>query len=80
MSKAFGAFSGAYSRHQNSGMPHMDHDSSFSHGKRKRLNVVSMLINVLAPWLVFCGVFGAMSFYTHYTSPLLAWLVVLAVV
>ena len=21
-----------------SGMPHMDHDSSFSHGKRKRLN------------------------------------------
>lgn len=56
----------------------MDHDSSFSHGKRKRLNVVSMLINVLAPWLVFCGVFGAMSFYTHYTSPLLAWLVVLA--
>lgn len=78
MSKAFGTFSGAYSRHQNSGMPHMDHDSSFSHGKRKRLNVVSMLINVLAPWLVFCGVFGAMSFYTHYTSPLLAWLVVLA--
>jgi len=77
MSKAFGTFSGAYSRHQNgTGMPHMDHDSSFSH-KRKRLNVVAMLLNVLAPWLVFCGVFAAMSFYTHYTSPLLAWLVVL---
>ena len=28
---------------QNSGMPHMDHDSSFSHGKRKRLNVAGSL-------------------------------------
>ena len=35
---------------QNSGMPHMDHDSSFSHGKRKRLNVAGMLSDLWIWW------------------------------
>mmetsp|Transcript_35044 Transcript_35044/g.78563 ORF Transcript_35044/g.78563 Transcript_35044/m.78563 type:complete len:290 (-) Transcript_35044:72-941(-) len=55
----------------------MDPESSFT-GKRKRMNVVSILINVLAPWLLFCGVFAAMSFKTHYSTSALAWLAVVA--
>ncbi|CAE7229397.1 CELF4 [Symbiodinium natans] len=81
MSKPYSTFQGAYARQsQSAGMsPRMaDPESSFSFGKRKRLNVVSILLNVLAPWLVFCGVFAAMSFKTHHSSPVLAWLAVVA--
>mmetsp|Transcript_3441 Transcript_3441/g.8126 ORF Transcript_3441/g.8126 Transcript_3441/m.8126 type:complete len:300 (-) Transcript_3441:40-939(-) len=52
--------------------------SSFTPGQRKRLNVVAITINILAPWLVFCGIFTALSFQLHYRSPTLAWCTALA--
>ncbi|CAE7550029.1 CELF4 [Symbiodinium sp. CCMP2456] len=80
MSKPYSTFQGAYARQSPSAgiSPRMDPESSFGFGKRKRLNVVSILVNVLTPWLVFCGVFASMSFSTHHESPVLAWLAVLA--
>lgn len=47
--------------------------SSFTPGQRKRLNVVAITINILAPWLLFCGIFAALSFQLHYYHPVLAW-------
>ncbi|CAE7639251.1 GIP [Symbiodinium sp. CCMP2456] len=47
--------------------------SSFTPGQRKRLNVVAITINILAPWLLFCGIFAALSFQLHYYHPALAW-------
>eukprot|EP00933_Yihiella_yeosuensis_P061872 TRINITY_DN64744_c0_g1_i1.p1 TRINITY_DN64744_c0_g1~~TRINITY_DN64744_c0_g1_i1.p1 ORF type:complete len:313 (-),score=58.39 TRINITY_DN64744_c0_g1_i1:88-1026(-) len=47
--------------------------ASFSPGKRKRLNVVAIVINALLPWGVFCLTFYAMGFSIHYNSAALAW-------
>lgn len=40
--------------------------SVFLQGRRHRLNVVPMLISLIVPWLVFCGIFHMMSFGLHY--------------
>lgn len=48
----------------------------FMPGKRRRINLVAICINIFLPWIVFCTVYAAMSFALHYQRPTLAWLVV----
>eukprot|EP00440_Ansanella_granifera_P040513 gb/GFBE01043937.1/.p1 GENE.gb/GFBE01043937.1/~~gb/GFBE01043937.1/.p1 ORF type:complete len:242 (+),score=51.31 gb/GFBE01043937.1/:1-726(+) len=66
MEKPYGSMEGGYRRQT-------QNPSAFTPGKRKRLNIVAILINVFAPWLLFCGIYAAMSFQLHYTSYALAW-------
>jgi len=47
--------------------------------KRKRINVISAIVALFLPWLVFCGIASLWSFSLRYTSPALAWGIVLAV-
>lgn len=43
--------------------------SIFQPGKRFRLNVTGICLNVLAPWLLFTFLLHLMSFKTHYARP-----------
>eukprot|EP00397_Hematodinium_sp_SG-2012_P028135 GEMP01029605.1.p1 GENE.GEMP01029605.1~~GEMP01029605.1.p1 ORF type:complete len:288 (+),score=58.53 GEMP01029605.1:274-1137(+) len=45
----------------------------FTPGKRKRINMVAICINIFLPWMVFCGIFAGLSFSFHYESPTGAW-------
>lgn len=45
-------------------------------GKRRRLNLVAIIINVLLPWLTFAGLYAAVSFSLHYRRPKLTWALV----
>jgi len=75
-SRPYGSTFGTYTRQGNATAEQPQ--SSFTPGKRKRLNLVAIVINVLAPWLLFCAVFAAMSFQLHYLSAPLAWTAVVA--
>jgi hypothetical protein len=50
-----------------------DSVSSFSPSRRQRLNVVAVVANAVIPWLVFSGIYAAMSFSVHYRSAAAAW-------
>jgi len=43
--------------------------SIFIPGKRHRINLLAICINVFMPWLVFCCIYLCMSFSFHYHSP-----------
>jgi len=43
---------------------------------RKRLNSVAILVSLIVPWALFCGVFWVLSFTLHYRSPALAYAIV----
>jgi len=47
--------------------------SIFTPGKRKRINMVAICINIFLPWMMFCGIFAALSFSFHYENPSAAW-------
>eukprot|EP00931_Biecheleriopsis_adriatica_P001171 TRINITY_DN101413_c0_g1_i1.p1 TRINITY_DN101413_c0_g1~~TRINITY_DN101413_c0_g1_i1.p1 ORF type:complete len:304 (+),score=62.70 TRINITY_DN101413_c0_g1_i1:52-963(+) len=66
MDRPYGTIEGAYRRGERA-------PSSFTPSKRKRLNVLAIFINLLAPWSLFCGIFAAMSFQLHYLSAFAAW-------
>lgn len=36
--------------------------SNFAHGQRRRMNALAIGLNVFLPWLLFCAVFGVISF------------------
>jgi uncharacterized membrane protein SirB2 len=55
-----------------------DESATFTPNKRRRLNVVALLLNTLAPWMVFSGVFAALSFSMHYFWAEGAWATVIA--
>lgn len=38
--------------------------------KRRRLEILSLLLAVLLPWLVFVTTYGITAFYVHYAAPL----------
>lgn len=65
MDPAYGSVDGAYRKDQNF--------SSFTPGKRKRLNLVAIFVSLVTPWVLFCGIFAALSFQLHYWSPSTAW-------
>eukprot|EP00929_Paragymnodinium_shiwhaense_P122286 TRINITY_DN94932_c0_g1_i1.p1 TRINITY_DN94932_c0_g1~~TRINITY_DN94932_c0_g1_i1.p1 ORF type:complete len:313 (+),score=76.10 TRINITY_DN94932_c0_g1_i1:182-1120(+) len=54
-----------------------DKGEIFTPGKRRRMNLVAICVNILFPWLLFCVIFAVMSFYLHYQHPTMAWLIVL---
>lgn len=50
--------------------------SVFTPGKRRRLNLVAICVNIFVPWFLFVGIYAAMSFSLHYQRPTMAWLTV----
>mmetsp|Transcript_8496 Transcript_8496/g.20285 ORF Transcript_8496/g.20285 Transcript_8496/m.20285 type:complete len:291 (-) Transcript_8496:69-941(-) len=48
----------------------------FTPGKRKRMNLVAILLNVFVPWVVFCVLFALVSFSFHYQHPTWTWVFV----
>mmetsp|Transcript_71902 Transcript_71902/g.124845 ORF Transcript_71902/g.124845 Transcript_71902/m.124845 type:complete len:330 (-) Transcript_71902:56-1045(-) len=51
--------------------------SIFAPGKRRRMNLVAICLNIFMPWFLFCSLYGIMSFTVHYQHPTLAWFMVL---
>jgi len=51
--------------------------SVFTPGKRHRMNMVPIILNIFLPWFTFSALFAAMSFSFHYQHPAAAWLLVL---
>lgn len=57
---------------------HRDEASSmFVDGKRKRINLVAILINIFLPWAVFTTVYTLLSFTFHYEHPGMLWPIVM---
>lgn len=50
----------------------------FLQGRRKRLNIVAMLLGLFLPWIVFSIVYAVMSFSLHYQQPWLCYSIVAA--
>jgi len=48
----------------------------FAPGKRRRINVVGICLNVFFPFFFFAAIYCAMSFKLHYQSPGICWLLV----
>jgi len=48
----------------------------FARGQRRRLNLVSILIGLFVPWLLFCFVYAVLSFAIHYTQPIVTFALV----
>lgn len=52
-----------------------DHpEGIFMPGKRRRVNLLAIVLNLLAPWSIFTVILCVMSFSLHYNRPLAAWL------
>lgn len=50
----------------------------FVQGQRRRMNIVAVLISLFLPWLLFCFVYGVLSFSIHYSQPNFAYALLLA--
>mmetsp|Transcript_34758 Transcript_34758/g.63240 ORF Transcript_34758/g.63240 Transcript_34758/m.63240 type:complete len:306 (-) Transcript_34758:76-993(-) len=50
--------------------------NAFSSGKHRRLNLVAIVLNIFVPWITFCVISWALSYWPHYKVPVLAWLLV----
>jgi len=48
----------------------------FARGKRRRINLIAIILNVFFPFFVFASVYCVMSFKFHYQSPGKCWLIV----
>ena len=44
--------------------------------KRRRINLLAIVLNIFAPWFLFCAVYAIMSFSFHYSHPTWAWIMV----
>lgn len=53
-----------------------DTQSVFKKGQRKRLNIVSILLALFGPWLLFCFISAVVSFGLHYVDPVVAYALV----
>jgi len=42
-------------------------------GERKRLNINAVLVSLFGPWLLFCFMYGILSFSLHYFQPYIAY-------
>merc|ERR1719148_511814 len=47
--------------------------SVFAPGKRRRMNLVAVCLNIFMPWFLFCTLYAALSFTFHYQHPTAAW-------
>lgn len=50
----------------------------FTPGKKKRINLVAVCLNIFLPWFLFSGLYAILSFSFHYQSPYGAWACVVA--
>jgi len=48
----------------------------FMPGKRRRINLVAVCLNLFLPWFLFSTVFAVLSFNFHYQHPSFAWMIV----
>jgi len=56
-------------------------NNAFITGKRRRINLVAICLNIFMPWFLFVATFMALSFSLHYNYPMFAWsLVVVGVI
>jgi len=51
----------------------------FAPGKRARLNVIPICLNIFLPWCIFTFVFALLSSKFHYHQPTICWILSLAV-
>lgn len=47
--------------------------SVFAPGKRRRMNLVAICLNIFLPWFLFCTLYACLSFTFHYQHPTAAW-------
>lgn len=47
----------------------------FAQGKRRRMNLVAIILNIFFPWLVFSMLYAVLSFSFHYQHPAWAWVI-----
>ena len=45
-------------------------------GKKKRINLVAVCLNIFLPWFLFASLYAVLSFSFHYQHPGAAWLCV----
>eukprot|EP00747_Dinoflagellata_sp_TGD_P107678 gnl/TRDRNA2_/TRDRNA2_170189_c0_seq2.p1 gnl/TRDRNA2_/TRDRNA2_170189_c0~~gnl/TRDRNA2_/TRDRNA2_170189_c0_seq2.p1 ORF type:complete len:304 (-),score=53.44 gnl/TRDRNA2_/TRDRNA2_170189_c0_seq2:79-990(-) len=50
--------------------------SIFAPGKRRRINIVAICVNIFVPWTMFSVIYWVTSFQLHYQSPVWVWLIV----
>jgi len=48
----------------------------FARGKRRRINLIAIILNIFFPFFIFASVYCVMSFKFHYQSPGKCWLIV----
>lgn len=48
----------------------------FIEGKRRRLNIVGILVSFFVPWLLFCFVYAVLSFQLRYAQPTVSYILV----
>jgi len=51
-------------------------ESVFAPGKRRRMNLGAVCLNIFLPWFLFSALYSVMSFTLHYSHPTLTWLLV----
>jgi len=51
--------------------------SIFTPGKRRRINLVAICMNIFLPWFLFSSLYAVMSFSFHYQHPTWAWVMVM---
>lgn len=73
MSKPYGSFA---KNGAQMGMDSTAPGSVFTPGKRRRINLVAICINVFVPWFMFAALYAAQSFSLHYQRPSLVWFLV----
>merc|ERR1719231_1915304 len=50
--------------------------SIFTPGKRRRMNLVAICMNIFLPWFLFSALYAVLSFSFHYQHPTWAWILV----
>jgi len=51
-------------------------NSIFTPGKRRRMNLVAICLNIFLPWFLFSALYAVLSFSFHYQHPTWAWFIV----
>jgi len=49
----------------------------FLRAQRRRMNFVPILLSLFVPWMLFCLIFGVLTFPVHYHNPVVTWSVVI---
>lgn len=62
---------------QNGAMLPHGHSGQYNSGKRWRMNIVAICLNIFLPWFLFSAIFVILSFSFHYEHPVWAWFLVI---